>query len=139
MLNLIKFGLNTQFIDMEINLYDLPKISLNKWYAGVHWTKRKEIKDTYKLLIKSQFKQVLSKDNQYEVEYIFFFRIKPLDASNCVAMVKLIEDVIFEDDKWNIVLSIKIKSIKSKEDRVLIKLKEIQKVTNIKKKELNNE
>jgi hypothetical protein len=44
---------------MKIILKDLPKISLNKWYAGMHWTKRKKIKDNYTLIVKSQFKDVL--------------------------------------------------------------------------------
>jgi hypothetical protein len=44
---------------MTIILKDLPKISLNKWYAGMHWTKRKKIKDNYTLIVKSQFKDVL--------------------------------------------------------------------------------
>lgn len=108
---------------MEIKLYKLPKISLNKWYSGAHWSKRKKIKDSYKLLVKSQFKQVLSKKFSYEVEYEFNFKTRPLDASNCVAMVKLIEDIIFEDDKYNIVTSLNVKSKKSKEEFVKIIIK----------------
>ncbi len=107
---------------MEIKLYNLPKISLNNWYSGAHWSKRKKIKDNYKLLIKSQYKPVFSKLQTYEVEYTFYFKTRPLDASNCVAMVKLIEDVLFEDDKYNIVTSLKIKSIKSKEEYVKISI-----------------
>lgn len=112
---------------IKIILKDLPKISLNKWYSGNHWSARKRMKDIYKLIVWSQFKHVLSKDKQYEVEYIFYFKSNPLDVSNCVAMVKLIEDVIFEDDKYNIVLSIKISSNKSKKkmDYVLIKINEL--------------
>lgn len=109
---------------MEIILYNLPKISLNKWYSGNHWSFRKKSKDNYKILIKSQLKHVFSKDKKYCVEYEFNFRTRPLDASNCVAMVKLIEDVIFEDDKYNIVYSLNIKSNKSKEDFVKIIVKE---------------
>ena len=107
---------------MKIILKDLEKLSLNKWYSGNHWTKRKKIKDRYKLIIKSQFKQVLSKENSYSVTYLFNFKTRPLDASNCVAMVKLIEDVIFEDDNYKIVNSITIKSRKSKQDSVEIKI-----------------
>jgi len=107
---------------MKIILKDLPKLSLNKWYSGVHWTKRKKIKDQYKLIIKSQFKEVLSKDNSYSVTYLFNFKTRPLDASNCVAMVKLIEDVIFEDDNYKIVNSITIKSRKSKVENVEIEI-----------------
>ena len=35
---------------LELVFYDLPKVSLNKFYAGCHWTKRKQLKDAYKLL-----------------------------------------------------------------------------------------
>jgi len=107
---------------MKIILNDLPKVSLNLFYAGVHWTKRKKLKDKYKLLIKSQFKQVLSKDKTYDVYYTFNFKTRPLDASNCVAMVKLIEDVIFEDDNYKIVTSLNIKSRKAKFDSVEIEI-----------------
>ena len=107
---------------MKIILTDLPKVSLNLFYSGVNWSKRKKLKDKYKLLIKSQFKQVLSKDKKYEVEYTFNFKTRPLDASNCVAMVKLIEDVIFEDDNYKIVESINIKSRKAKFDSVEIEV-----------------
>jgi len=111
---------------MDVILKDLPKISLNKWYSGTHWTKRKKLKDTYTLLVNSQFKDVLSKENKYKVDYIFHFKTRPLDASNCVAMVKMIEDIMFEDDKYNIVLKLTIESKKAKEDFVEIKINVIQ-------------
>lgn len=107
---------------MKIILTNLPKVSLNLFYSGVHWSKRKKLKDRYKLLIKSQFKQVLSKDKTYEVYYTFNFKTRPLDASNCVAMVKLIEDIIFEDDNYKIVTSLNIKSRKAKFDNVEIEI-----------------
>ena len=105
---------------MKIILNDLPKISLNKWYSGNHWTKRKEIKDTYKLIVKSQFKEVLSKGEIYNVTYEFGFKSRPLDTTNTCAMLKLIEDIIFEDDSYNIIPIITIKSVKAKEDYVKI-------------------
>lgn len=108
---------------MEVVLKNLPKLSLNKWYAGVHWTKRKEIKDLYYLLVKSQFKEVLKASGRYSCIYDFYFKSRPLDASNCIAMVKLIEDIIFEDDNYKIVKEIKISSNKSNEDKVIIKIK----------------
>ena len=107
---------------MKIELFNLPKLSLNKWYAGVHWSKRKRIKDKYKILIKSQFKKVLTKNKVYEVQYTFCFKNQPLDASNCVAMLKLIEDIIFEDDGYKIISSINIKSRKSIADSVEINI-----------------
>jgi hypothetical protein len=100
----------------------LPKISLNKWYAGEHWTVRNKLKETYIWIIKSQFKAVLSKKDVYECEYTFTFKSKPLDASNTIAMVKMIEDIIFEDDKWDIVTKISISSKKGTEDLVNIEI-----------------
>ena len=105
---------------MVIILSDLPKISLNKWYAGMHWTKRKQIKDAYTLIVKSQFKDVLPASNSYDTEYHFTFKSRPLDASNCVAMVKMIEDIIFENDGYKIIKSILITSEKGVNDQVII-------------------
>ena len=105
-----------------IVLNDLPKVSLNTWYAGTHWTKRKKLKDTYTLLVKSQFKKVYSKLNSYETEYIFYFKSRPLDASNCIAMAKMIEDIIFEDDNYKVVTKLSMESRKSDVDRVELKV-----------------
>ena len=104
----------------EIVIYNLPKHSLNKIYAGVHWIERKKDKDTYSIIIKNQFKEVLSKENEYRVAYEFNFKNKPLDISNCVYMLKLIEDILFEDDTYKIVKELNIKSLKSKQDFVKI-------------------
>lgn len=110
-----------------ITFYDLPKISLNDWYAGKHWSKRKKIKDNYKLIVKSRFKEIFKADRNYIVSYVFFFTKNPLDATNCVAMVKLIEDIIFEKDNYNIIDSISISSRKSKykKDSVYIEILEL--------------
>ena len=110
---------------MQIKLVGLPKISLNEWYAGNHWTKRKSIKDKYYWIIKSQFKDVLSKSERYHVSYSFYFKTKPLDASNCIAMVKMIEDIIFEDDNYKIIKSITIESHKSEQECVIIEIIEL--------------
>lgn len=109
---------------MIITLKDLPKISLNQWYSGNHWSKRKEIKDLYRLIIKNQFKSILSKDNYYQVYYDFRFKNKPLDASNCAAMVKLIEDIIFENDNYKTIHFVGISSSKDIEDKVIVKIVE---------------
>ena len=112
---------------MILKLNDLPKVSLNQWYASSHWSKRVKLKNTYKVLIRSQlglFKP-FSKDQKYETEYNFMFKTKPLDASNTIAMVKLIEDTIFEDDRHDIIKSVKMTSEKSNENSVTIKITEL--------------
>lgn len=113
---------------MELILRNLPKVSLNDLYAGIHWTKRKKIKDNYHWIIRSQFKGLFHKDKQYNVCYEFYFKKNPLDASNCLFSSKMIEDVIFEDDKYDIILSVTVKSRKGQTDHVKITIKEIEKV-----------
>jgi hypothetical protein len=98
-----------------IRINNLPKISLNKWYAGTHWTARKKIKDAYKKLIKHKVE-----DGEYDVEYTFYFKSRPLDATNTIAMAKMIEDIIFENDSYKKIKSVTLKSRKSKNDYVEI-------------------
>jgi hypothetical protein len=109
----------------EITLTGLPKVSLNQWYAGGHWGSRTKLKKKYALLVKSQYKHVFSAKKRYNVEWTFCFGSHALDASNCVAMAKMIEDIIFEDDKFDIVLSNKYSSRKDKDERVEIKVFEV--------------
>jgi hypothetical protein len=105
---------------IKIVLTNLPKVSLNQWYSGKHWTSRQKTKKLYILQVKSQCKRIFSKDNQYTVHYAFEFKRNPLDSSNCIAMVKMIEDILFEDDRWDIIDLGSITSRKSKEDKVTI-------------------
>lgn len=104
---------------MQITLRGLPKISLNDWYAGRHWSERKKLKDSYTWIIKSQFKTVFPV-GEYEVQYDFTFKSNPLDASNCIAMTKMCEDIIFKNDKWDIIQKLSITSKKGKEDLLII-------------------
>jgi hypothetical protein len=68
---------------------------------------------------------VFPKDKNYEVEYVFGFRTRPLDASNTIAMVKMIEDIIFEDDGYKTVNKIIISSEKSRSDYIKIIVNEL--------------
>lgn len=110
---------------IEIILKDLPKLSLNQIYAGKHWTKRKKDKDTYLMIIKSQFKDVLPKDKVYSVSYEFNFVKNALDVSNTVYMLKMIEDILFEDDTYKIIPKLSISSKKSSEEFVRVSIETI--------------
>jgi hypothetical protein len=59
----------------------------------------------------------------YCLDLDFTFKSRPLDASNCVAMVKMIEDIIFENDSYKVVAELIITSSKGLEDAVEIKIK----------------
>ena len=106
---------------ITIELLDLPKLSLNKWYAGTHWTKRKAMKDIYRVLVGSQTKHKQTKP--CEVTYHFYFKSRPLDPSNCIAMVKLVEDCIFPDDSYKIVRRLTLYVSKSEKDKVVVKIR----------------
>ena len=106
---------------ISLTLNGLKKLSANKYYAGMHWTKRKELKDNYKLSIKSQCKRKFAK-GKYRTNWYFEFKNKPLDASNCFVMLKMIEDVIFENDEWDLIKIGAVESFKGKEDKVTIKI-----------------
>jgi len=84
----------------------MPKVSLNEWYAGVHWKKRKSIKDTYAWFIHSVHPEKYTEP--CEVLYHFFWKTTSLDPSNCVAMVKLIEDCLFPNDSYKIIRKLTI-------------------------------
>jgi hypothetical protein len=101
----------------------LPKISLNEWYAGCHWTERKRIKDTYKIIIYSQMGH--KELSPCDCEYDFEFKSHPLDCSNTVAMAKMIEDCLFQKDGIKVVRSIKLTSCKGEKDKVTVKINQI--------------
>lgn len=103
-----------------IMLLNLPKASLNNIYAGEHYSKRKKLKDTYKVLIRNQTKRIFPKNKFYKVFYEFGFKSKPLDTSNTVYMLKMVEDILFEDDTYKIIPELKIRSVKAKEDYIKI-------------------
>lgn len=89
---------------------DLPKLSLNEWYSSKHWTKRQAAKTTYHLLLKTRVQQI---DYPCTTAYFFEFKTHALDQTNCVAMVKMIEDCIFPNDGPKIVKDLYVKSFKS--------------------------
>ncbi len=71
------------------------KISTNTIYAGIHWTKRKELKDSC-FSIAKYFCRPIQKVESYPVEirYRFLFVSRPLDTTNTTFMVKMFEDTL---------------------------------------------
>lgn len=107
---------------IRIDLKHLPKVSLNKIYESKHWSYRQKLKREFLFLVKSQYKSVLSKDGVYVCDYVFCFATHPLDASNCFFAIKMIEDVIFEDDNYKVVREVSARSVKGKENVVSINI-----------------
>jgi hypothetical protein len=105
--------------------FPLPeKVSTNKIYAGQHWTKRKKLADLYHNSL-LPFRKLKAKDYPVNINYIFTFKSKPLDTTNCSYMVKLIEDGLVKneiliDDSPEYVSFTGIYSQKGEEDLVEI-------------------
>jgi hypothetical protein len=88
---------------MEITLLDLPKISTNKIYAGVHIEKK------------------------IELEFIFYFKSRVLDSSNCSYMGKLLEDClvahgVLQDDTIKYVDKVSYQSLRGNQNKTIIKI-----------------
>lgn len=103
----------------------LPKkISTNKIYAGIHWATRKKQADLFhKSLMEFRGKKV--EEYPVNINYIFEFKGKLLDTTNCTYMAKLIEDSlvingIIEDDSPKFVEFTGIYSQKGEKDKVTI-------------------
>lgn len=80
------------------------KVSTNEIYAGIHWAKRKQIKDSI-LSVANGFCRPIQKIGSYPVElrYKFTFGTRGLDTLNTAYMAKMFEDAlrtlgILEDD-----------------------------------------
>lgn len=68
------------------------KITTNKAYAGTHWGVRKRWADLYHKTMLPYRGKIKVQNYPVTVSYIFSFKKKKLDASNCSIMVKLLED-----------------------------------------------
>lgn len=110
---------------VNIKLQIPEKVSTNKIYAGMHWTARNKLKDLYQMTM-MQFKNKTQElDYPIDSTYIFTFKGKMLDVSNCTYMVKLLEDglkvnKIIPDDDAKHVQSITIVTQEGPEDTVEI-------------------
>lgn len=108
--------------------------SLNSWYAGCHWTKRKKLADFWHskiALLSSQLRPVKS-PVELSMDFWFGKSRLPYDASNCAAAFKLIEDglvkagILPSDDHKTIKsISISVKKTKEPVSRTIVQIKEI--------------
>lgn len=76
---------------MEIIFFIPERISTNKIYSGIHWTKRNAHKDLYQGV---PFVAGKIKKFPVHVTYNFVFKSRLYDVSNLSYMVKLIEDCL---------------------------------------------
>lgn len=80
---------------MKITIPIPEKLSTNKIYSGIHWTKRNQHKNLYR----NYFLDIKPNQNYefpVEITYIFRFKSKWLDNTNATYMAKLIEDSLIK-------------------------------------------
>lgn len=104
------------------------KISTNSIYAGVHWSKRKRLKDLMRWALVPIITSIRPL-HQGTLTFDFQFKSRPLDCSNCSFMVKMIEDVLVEhykiiDDTPKYVEKIIISSKKGTKDLCILTLED---------------
>ena len=110
---------------MKIEIPIPKKVSTNTIYSGMDWRKRKRLVDLYhNYLLPEKNKHKLT-EFPVEMTYIFRFKTKLLDCSNCTFMAKMLEDALvgiklLPDDNPDYVSSIQIYSTKGDEDMVEI-------------------
>jgi|SRR5262245_36887731 hypothetical protein len=119
-----KCGAIFWYTDSVIITLDIPeKVSSNAAYAGMHWSKRKELADLYHpALIEHRGEQWKT---PLHLTFTFSFKGKLLDCSNCFLMAKCLEDSlvingIIPDDTPAIVAGITIYVAKGNKDTVAI-------------------
>lgn len=77
-----------------IVLENLPKVSTNKIYAGMHWKARKTLKDQFLWLTLNAMKKMTPQAGKVDLEFVFYFKSRPLDSSNCAFAAKMLEDCL---------------------------------------------
>lgn len=100
-------------------------ISVNK-YNNLHWTKRKEYKDYLRLKLDKQinFKSI---NSGYDLHFLFQYTKRAYDTINYTAMIKIIEDRLFLQDKDNGKICIEKEKSTDKQNHIIITLKKIKK------------
>ncbi len=107
------------------------KISLNKIYAGVHWTKRKQWKDDYYYAVVASKIAPYRGQFPFHAHYHFKLTGRALDATNCAFMVKCLEDAlvaggVVPDDTPQYVASVTLSSEKAKVDEVEVEFMHVK-------------
>ena len=86
------------YFNMKIEINNIPKVSFNQ-YNHFHWTKKKDFKDTLRLIMLSSTKKRFK--GGYDLNFTFTFKDRRIDTINVVHYSKIFEDFLFKQDKDN--------------------------------------
>lgn len=87
-----------------INIPIPEKVTANKIYSGMHWTKRAKLATLYHNYFLGE--KPYKGEYPIKITYHFIFKSRALDTTNCFFMAKLLEDglvqnkVIPDDHHW---------------------------------------
>jgi len=104
-------------------------VSLNKLYAGVHWTARRKIVNEIKQLVRISIPEEVIDGGQWPTQQVDFwieayFKNRPLDSDNLGLMAKIIIDAlkgwIITDDDIAHVRWVTMRSYKGGDDRIIV-------------------
>lgn len=105
---------------MIIEIKNLTKLSFNV-YKNQHWTKQKKFKDNLRMLVGKSTKQTFK--GGYTLDFQFYFTGRRLDTINVFQFCKIIEDKLFEQDKDNRQICVKVD--KGTENKCILTLTKI--------------
>lgn len=105
----------------EIFRLSIPKhlvVSTNKIYSSQHYSVRSQMKTDYHWLIKTTKVKKIVGLPPYDFTYVFYFRHRRFDPTNCSYMVKMLEDGlvkegVIENDNHRFVHSFKVATEKT--------------------------
>ena len=114
----------------SITINNLPKISTNQIYSGVHWTKRNKYKKDF-ILLTNGMKRLRPVEGVVDLDFVFTFKRNALDSSNCSYVCKMLEDClvhhgILKDDTIKFVRKFSMESRKGEFDGCQITILESQ-------------
>lgn len=99
-------------------------MSWNKYYSGMHWTKRAEETQRVHYLVLSQLKSVQLFTKPVNISIIGYFKGVPQDCDNICAKVYIdaLKGKIIKDDSPDFVESVTTKSKKDKDYKLEINI-----------------
>lgn len=105
-----------------IRVNDIPQVSLNQIYKGIHWNERKRYKDQWREAFTGWHDEKFT--TPVHITYVFEQKYV-MDSSNLAFMVKLIEDAlvqdqVIQDDSPAHVLSSHMIPLKAKRNAVTV-------------------
>jgi len=109
---------------LSIKLDNPEKISTNRMYSGMHWTKRNAIKDVYHYAMLSFRKHKIT-EYPVTIKYTFTWKSKALDSLNCAFSAKMCEDGlracgVLVDDNPKYVVESSLRTIPGPSDTIQI-------------------